>query len=301
MTHAPFFNVPRNRVGLFAIALILCAGIVGYGGYQGYILIQYAMHTEKERSANLEYTIGSLRQHLSEVKTERDALQQDLRDQGTKVETLAGEITTITGAVGSLEKIRAVDPELLKKYSRIYFLNENYIPKNLADIPPRYLNDPAKPIQFYQKILPHLLDMLESAARDGVTIQIISAYRSFGTQSLLKSAYSVTYGAGTANSFSADQGYSEHQLGTTLDFTTPATGATFSKFEKTSAYAWLTENGYKYGFVLSYPKNNAYYRYEPWHWRFAGRGLAAKLHADGKYFYDLDQREIDAYLISFFD
>jgi D-alanyl-D-alanine carboxypeptidase len=118
---------------------------------------------------------------------------------------------------------------------------------------------------------------------------------------LLKSTYSVTYGAGTANRFSADQGYSEHQLGTTLDFTTPATGLVFSKFEKTSAYAWLAENGYTYGFVLSYPKNNTYYQYEPWHWRFVGRGLAAKLHADGKRFYDLDQRDIDSYLISFFD
>ena len=108
------------------------------------------------------------------------------------------------------------------------------------------------------------------------------------------------YGSG-ANSFSADQGYSEHQLGTTIDFTTEEIGASSSVFGKTTAYQWLLENAYKYGFILSYPEANKYYQFEPWHWRFVGRGLAEKLHQEGKNFYDLDQREIDEYLISFFD
>ena len=108
------------------------------------------------------------------------------------------------------------------------------------------------------------------------------------------------YGSG-ANKFSADQGYSEHQLGTTVDFTTPDIGAGFSKFETTAAYTWLTDNAYKYGFALSYPKNNAYYQFEPWHWRFVGVELATKLHNDNMYFYDLNQRIIDTYLVYIFD
>jgi hypothetical protein len=44
-----------------------------------------------------------------------------------------------------------------------------------------------------------------------------------------------------------------------------------------------------------------YYQYEPWHWRFVGKDLADDLRDDGKYFYDLDQRTIDSYLIDIFD
>jgi D-alanyl-D-alanine carboxypeptidase len=60
-------------------------------------------------------------------------------------------------------------------------------------------------------------------------------------------------------------------------------------------------NAYKYGFTLSYPKGNTSYVFEPWHWRFVGVKLATDLHNQGKNFYDLDQRSIDAYLVNFFD
>ena len=41
--------------------------------------------------------------------------------------------------------------------------------------------------------------------------------------------------------------------------------------------------------------------HEPWHWRFVGVALATRLHNENKSFYDLTQREIDAYLVSIFD
>ena len=72
-------------------------------------------------------------------------------------------------------------------------------------------------------------------------------------------------------------------------------------FDKTPEYKWLTDNAYKYGFVISYPAGNKYYKYEPWHWRFVGVALATKLHEDGIYFYDMDQRLIDNYLANIFD
>jgi len=56
------------------------------------------------------------------------------------------------------------------------------------------------------------------------------------------------------------------------------------KFNKTKAYQWLLNNAYKYGFILSYPENNEYYIYEPWHWRFVGIKLATKLHNENKFF-----------------
>ena len=112
----------------------------------------------------------------------------------------------------------------------------------------------------------------------------------------------MTYGAGTANSFSADQGYSEHQLGTAVDFITPGSAGQLSTtFANTPSFRWLTENAYKFGFELSYPATNTYYVYEPWHWRFVGIKLATYLHEHKLNFYDMDQRDIDTYLADLFD
>ncbi len=143
--------------------------------------------------------------------------------------------------------------------------------------------------------------MLDDAAST-TTIQIASAYRSFDTQESLKTSYKVIYGAGSANQFSADQGYSEHQLGTAVDLITPSMkGSLTTAFDKTPASLWLNDNAYKYGFILSYPKGNTYYQYEPWHWRFVGVQLATRLHNENKHFYDLDQRDINTYLVNIFD
>jgi zinc D-Ala-D-Ala carboxypeptidase len=118
---------------------------------------------------------------------------------------------------------------------------------------------------------------------------------------VVKSSHTFIYGAEPANKFSADQGYSEHQLGTTVDFTTQKAGAANFEFNATGAYSWLKKNAHIYGFTLSYPAGNAYYAFEPWHWRFVGTALATKLFSDGTFFYDLPQREIDEYLINLFD
>jgi zinc D-Ala-D-Ala carboxypeptidase len=75
----------------------------------------------------------------------------------------------------------------------------------------------------------------------------------------------------------------------------------FTAFEKSDAYDWLMNNSYKYGFILSYPKGNSYYQYEPWHFRFVGKLLANMLHQENKNFYDVDQRTIDNYLITIFN
>ena len=86
-----------------------------------------------------------------------------------------------------------------------------------------------------------------------------------------------------------------------MDFTTQVTGSNFVGFDKTDAYKWLLANAYKYGFVISYPKQNTYYSFEPWHWRFVGVALSARLQNENLNFYFLDQREIDQNLVNLFD
>ncbi len=246
-------------------------------------------------------TVATLAEELSLTSDELDDLQDDYRREKNRNEELEDQIKEISGTVSDLDKLSKTDKELLQKYSKVYFLNEHYIPEKLSDIEKKYLYNENLPKTMHAKVEPYLSDMIDDALEDGVKIWIVSAYRSFAEQAYLKGSYTVTYGSG-ANAFSADQGYSEHQLGTTFDFTTEGMGGgLLTTFESTAAFEWLQKNAHKYGFTLSYPKNNAYYQYEPWHWRFVGENLAEDLHEDNAYFYDWDQRKIDAYLINIFD
>lgn len=250
----------------------------------------------------LQNEIASSTQVLDSLTYEKTELLQKVAEKEQEIVTLDKKYKRADQKADDLKKIIETDKELLQKYSKVFFLNENYTPEKLEAIPFEFVSNPEKTLEFHAEALNSLEDMLNDALDDDITLKVLSAYRSFDTQSALKSSYKVTYGAGTANAFSAEQGYSEHQLGTTVDLTTTLMGSSLStSFENTDAFEWLTEHAYRYGFILSYPKGNTYYQYEPWHWRFVGKDLARKLYKENKNFYDLDQRDINEYLGEIFD
>lgn len=272
----------------FAVLIIAILGFSG-GGYFYYSIAEGII----QNTTDLEGKI-------LELGEKNIVLTETLKEEQQKNSAFAAQIGQIAGTVGKLDKLSKTDKELLQKYSKVYFLNENYVPEALAPISTEFVYDKDKEIQIHTKVLPYLSNLLMAARNNGLDLKIISGFRSFGEQSVLKGVYTVSYGSG-ANAFSADQGYSEHQLGTTVDFTNTSVGSSFSGFSKTKEYEWLLENAYKYGFIISYPEENAFYQFEPWHWRFVGRVMAERLHEEKQYFYDLEQRTIDAYLISIFD
>lgn len=245
--------------------------------------------------------IAELKSQTSGLSNTLSNTQQNIDDVKNKVGGVEQAVGSISGTVGNLQKLADIDPMLLKKYSKVYFTNENYVPAHLMTIPQNYLYSTTRFEEFLTEGWPFLKDLLDSAKASGVDIFVESGYRSFAGQQTLKSSYRTVYGAGTANSFSADQGYSEHQLGTTVDFITTGLGGQLDGFEKTKAYEWLVANAHRFGFELSYPKGNDYYVFEPWHWRFVGVKIATLLHENKLSFYDVDQREIDKYLINIFD
>jgi len=274
-----------------------------------YLIYQYRTLTQELIEANNKFAsttlvfadeFKALQTKLTAVNKENADLNNNLQAERTRNDNFASQIGTITSRVGVLDKLSKTDPQLLQKYSKVYFLNEHYAPANLVEIEANYVYPQDKKEQILANVWPYLKNLLTEATGLGIDLQIISAYRSYGKQSLLKSSYKFTYGAGTANQFSADQGYSEHQLGTTVDFTTAGAGAGLTGFEKTKAYDWLIANAHRFGFTLSYPKDNSYYVFEPWHWRYVGVMLATKIHNENIHFYDLDQRVINQYLSSLF-
>jgi LAS superfamily LD-carboxypeptidase LdcB len=253
--------------------------------------------------ASLSTTTGELRTAISQTYTTlSNSLSAQQQNVGAVQQQLQSQVGNLSGTLSNIQKLAQLDPQLLEKYSKVYFLNENYAPPHLSEIPNAYEYSDKKQLLFLTQALPRLEAMIDAASSSRVAIYVQSAYRSFAEQKALKGDYTMYYGAGTANSFSADQGYSEHQLGTAVDIITSGLGGALDdRFDGSSAYQWMVANAYRYGFVLSYPKNNSYYVYEPWHWRYVGVKLATDLHNQGKNFYDLDQRTIDTYLINIFD
>jgi len=286
------------------LTLLVVAGAFVYG----VLYINKNVRTLKDEQAKTAVTITGLENKiillestLTGTTKNAEDLSFALNNTVNKNTVLESQLSTITSTVGTLEKLSFADEELLKKYSKVYFLNEHYVPISLTKIEPDYLYEPSRGLEIHSNVWPFLEELIDDANKDGGNLRVGSAYRSFGTQAVLKSSYRVTYGAGTANSFSAEQGYSEHQLGTTIDFTTTGISGQLNGFDATREYEWLLENGHKYGFIVSYPKDNIFYKYEPWHWRFVGVKLASDLHEQNIHFYDMDQRVIDTYLAYIFD
>jgi D-alanyl-D-alanine carboxypeptidase len=278
--------------------LVAANAAVAWYGYQESTALSKRI-TVLETS--LATTTSALQQGIQQSQTAVDsALQQSnaLADQVGNVQQQFGDMTN---NVNHLEKLSKLDPQLLAKYSKIYFLNENYIPAHLTVIPKDFTYHQNRDYSILTDVSPYMVSMMNAAKQSNVTILIESSYRTFAEQMSLKNEYAVVYGKGTANQFSADQGYSEHQLATTVDFTTPKLAGVLTGFEKMAEYKWLNDNAYRFGFILSYPSGNSYYVFEPWHWRFVGVQLATYLHDNNKHFYDLDQREIDTYLANIFD
>lgn len=242
----------------------------------------------------------NLSENLEQERYVNSDLSKNLEEERSRNDQFESQIQNIYGQVGTLQKLSQTDKELLKKYSKVYFLSENYIPSKLTNIDSSYLLNKDETQKLHSDVVPFFVDMMNKAKSDGVDLFVVSAYRSFYDQMYIKIGYKMVYGSG-ANSFSADQGYSEHQLGTTIDVTTKDIDGLSLEFEKDPAYKWMVNNAHKFGFILSYPKNNSYYQFEPWHWRFVGISLATGLHDQNKSFYDITQREIDGFLIYIFE
>jgi zinc D-Ala-D-Ala carboxypeptidase len=135
--------------------------------------------------------------------------------------------------------------------------------------------DPGRDVQANRA----LTNMLEAASSDGHNIPVLSAYRSYESQSRIFQLNVDRLGYEQASKEVAVPGYSEHQTGLAYDI-----GSITSSFANTSAFDWLSKNADKYGFILRYPKGKESitgYIYEPWHYRYVGVDLAGRIKASG--------------------
>lgn len=122
-------------------------------------------------------------------------------------------------------------------------------------------------------------EMRAAATLEGFNIYLSSGFRSYNTQNKLYNNYVKRDGQAAADTYSARAGHSEHQSGLAFDV-----NQVNDTFNNTAEAKWLSDNCYKYGFILRYPKgktNETGYKYESWHFRYVGTELATKLYNNG--------------------
>jgi len=175
--------------------------------------------------------------------------------------------------------------------NKFYYLEENFTPEDIVSTEPKYSRDTAK---LNKTAYENFVKMADAANKDGLTIKITTAYRNYNFQSILYNNYVKSDGVKAADTYSARPGYSEHQLGYSADLTN-GKNVSFDDFETTKEFEWLSENAYKYGFILRFPKGKDYltgYKYESWHYRYVGKEIA-------KYIYenDITYEEYYAYFL----
>lgn len=110
--------------------------------------------------------------------------------------------------------------------------------------------------------------MTEAAANDGVRLLIVSGYRSFEYQAdLIRNKLAAGQSIVDILEVSAPPGCSQHHTGNAIDVATPGSRPLTEEFEDSEAFSWLTDNAEKFGFSMTYPRQNRYgFIYEPWHW-----------------------------------
>lgn len=144
-----------------------------------------------------------------------------------------------------------------------------------------------------ERIIDDLLDMIQAAKDDGVTLAICSPYRDLQYQERLfnrkirkymKRGLSYMEAYQLASQAVTVPNASEHQIGLALDIVTDTYVALNEGFAKTAAGKWLAENSCKYGFILRYPKGKediTGIEYEPWHFRYVGAEAATLITEQG--------------------
>jgi len=126
-----------------------------------------------------------------------------------------------------------------------------------------------------------LLQLMTQARAAGVAITPISGFRTIAYQESLFRKAVAKYGSeDVAVRWVARPGNSEHHTGLVVDLgdEDDPTCDVEPPFEETPAFHWLQDNAARFGFELSFPRNNPRgVNYEPWHWRFVGTPKAKQI------------------------
>lgn len=168
-----------------------------------------------------------------------------------------------------------ITKEYLLLVNKYHYLVEDYEPADLVKASDwyAYSNHSLNTLAYTA-----FQELRDAAELENYRIMINSSYRTYKYQSNLWNQYKTNFGTKKADQYAARAGHSEHQSGYAIDVSDYFD--VNDKFEDTEAFTWMSNNCYKYGYILRYPKDKediTGYAYEPWHYRYVGKEVAEKI------------------------
>lgn len=154
--------------------------------------------------------------------------------------------------------------------NKTYGTPSNYEPDNLVKV---------EKTQMVKEAADKYFELKEAALNEGINLFAMTGYRSVGFQTSIYNGYLKEDTKENVDTYSARPGYSEHHTGLAVDL-----NSLEQAWGDTDEGRWLSDNCYKYGFIIRYPKgkeNITGYMYEPWHIRYVGEDLAEILYNKG--------------------
>lgn len=174
-----------------------------------------------------------------------------------------------------------------KGAEKLYVVNDILVASKSKPLPKDYapIEKEGRGTELHKPAKLAFLAMQKDAKKEGISLFILSGYRSYETQKSLFARYASAHGKEKANQFSAHAGESEHQTGLAIDIgdTSYPELTLEEKFGTTKAGIWLSKYAHRYGFILRYPKGEEKvtgYQYEPWHFRYVGKEVAGEMKKD---------------------
>lgn len=124
-----------------------------------------------------------------------------------------------------------------------------------------------------------LKEMQNAAAAEGLSLYVVSGYRSYQTQESVYAGWVNRDGKEQADTYSSRPGHSDHQTGYSYDL-----NSLEQSFANTKEGKWLAEHCAEFGFIIRYPEGKEMYTgyiYEPWHVRYIGKEKAGIITQSG--------------------
>ncbi|MDX1688217.1 MAG: M15 family metallopeptidase [Candidatus Promineifilaceae bacterium] len=207
----------------------------------------------------------------------------------TDTPTITPTPTPTATPIGPCTQRQPADDNLLALVSREYGLSRDYKPDDLVPLSDYFPSAVTLgyPTEVRQIIIDPLSQLVDAMHAEELSPLIVSGFRDYAAQALAREKWVEQYPE-WAHNLSAPPGHSEHQLGTTVDFSSPdlpeMVGEEFIQFHpafaRTDEGTWLAAHAHEFGFTMSYPADRmeeTAFWYEPWHFRYVGVDLATRL------------------------
>lgn len=226
------------------------------------VVVKSKNNSHKKEVAELEKQIVQIKEEAEKAAAEEDVQIQDPAKQLQSNE----------------------DDWCLALVNKDYALDKDYEPamKKLVD-----------DMEVDERIVEEAAQMLKDAKKAGMNMEVVSAYRSYDTQSTyfnsdmqswVNSGYSLVEAYETTSQSVAYPGHSEHTMGLALDIVSESYQTLDEEQENTDEAQWLKEHCWEYGFILRYPAGTTEITgivYEPWHYRYVGKEAAKEITEQG--------------------